>query len=264
MHLDAAAGRAHAGGPQGQWVLEVGELRVVGGQAEVLGPQRRAQVARQRAGERDRRARGARLGLERPAQVAVARDHEAAAEKLRAVELAAQERLAEVEAEAATQVEATRTRAAAIEEQAAARIATVQAESATQLEAVRAEAQATAARAEQRAQERVAAAEDEIARIRAEAGSTVDEQVATQMAQGARRALGVDLALATTGVAGPGPSEGHPAGTVWLACASPSGLRTRRLALTGERPAVRAGAVQAALDLARAALLSVGGDTPDR
>ncbi|MGE9781280.1 CinA family protein [Janibacter sp. CX7] len=93
---------------------------------------------------------------------------------------------------------------------------------------------------------------------------TVDEQVATQMAQGARRALGVDLALATTGVAGPGPSEGHPAGTVWLACASPSGLRTRRLALTGERPAVRAGAVQAALDLARDALLTVGGDTPDR
>lgn len=93
---------------------------------------------------------------------------------------------------------------------------------------------------------------------------TVDEQVATQMAQGARRALGVDLAIATTGVAGPGPSEGHPAGTVWLACASPSGLRTRRLALTGERAAVRAGAVQAALDLARDALLTVGGDTPDR
>ena len=74
---------------------------------------------------------------------------------------------------------------------------------------------------------------------------TVDEQVATQMATGACRALGVDVAVATTGVAGPGPSEGHPAGTVWLACASPSGLRTRRLALTGERPAVRAGAVRA-------------------
>lgn len=36
---------------------------------------------------------------------------------------------------------------------------------------------------------------------------TVDEQVASQMAKGACRALGVDVALATTGVAGPGPSE---------------------------------------------------------
>lgn len=93
---------------------------------------------------------------------------------------------------------------------------------------------------------------------------TVDQQVATQMAKGACRALGVDVALATTGVAGPGPSEGHPAGTVWLACAWPGGLRTRRLALTGERAAVRAGAVAAALDLARDVVLTVDGGTPDR
>ncbi|WP_346007365.1 CinA family protein [Janibacter terrae] len=79
---------------------------------------------------------------------------------------------------------------------------------------------------------------------------TVDEEVATQMAKGAARVLGVDVAIATTGVAGPGPSEGHPAGTVWLACLTPDGLRTRRLALTGDRDAVRSGAVEAALDLA--------------
>lgn len=78
---------------------------------------------------------------------------------------------------------------------------------------------------------------------------TVDEQVATQMATGACRALGVDVAVATTGVAGPGPSEGHPAGTVWLACAWPEGVSTRRLALTGERSEVRAAAVAAALTL---------------
>lgn len=85
---------------------------------------------------------------------------------------------------------------------------------------------------------------------------TVDEEVVTQMAQGATRALGVDLALATTGVAGPGPSEGHPSGTVWLACASPSGVLTRRLALTGGRAAVRAAAVSAALDLGAEAVTS--------
>ena len=84
------------------------------------------------------------------------------------------------------------------------------------------------------------------------------------MAKGACRALGVDVALATTGVAGPGPSEGHPAGTVWLACAWPGGLRTRRLALTGGRAAVRAGAVAAALDLARDVVLTVDGGTPER
>lgn len=85
---------------------------------------------------------------------------------------------------------------------------------------------------------------------------TVDEQVAVEMALGARRALRVDLALATTGVAGPGPSEGHPAGTVWLACASPTGVRSRLLALTGERPAVRAAAVDAALVLGQEVTLS--------
>ena len=90
---------------------------------------------------------------------------------------------------------------------------------------------------------------------------TVDEQVATQMAKGARRTLGVDVAVATTGVAGPGPSEGHPAGTVWLACAWPEGVSTRRLALTGERSEVRAAAVAAALTLVAEAIgrTSTGG-----
>ena len=87
---------------------------------------------------------------------------------------------------------------------------------------------------------------------------TVDEEVAARMAQGAARLLGVDLAIATTGVAGPGPSEGHPAGTVWLACHGPQGLLTRRLALEGDRRAVRAGAVRAALTLALDATVHEG------
>lgn len=80
---------------------------------------------------------------------------------------------------------------------------------------------------------------------------TVDEQVVSEMASGARRVLDVDVALATTGVAGPGPSEGHPAGTVWVACATPREVRTRLVTLSGERPRVRAGAVLAALVLGR-------------
>lgn len=86
---------------------------------------------------------------------------------------------------------------------------------------------------------------------------TVDEQVVTQMAKGAQRRLGVDVAIATTGVAGPGPSEGHAAGTVWLACATPSGILTRRLALIGGRATVRAGAAAAAIDLGHEVVTTV-------
>ncbi|NYF99348.1 nicotinamide-nucleotide amidohydrolase family protein [Janibacter cremeus] len=88
---------------------------------------------------------------------------------------------------------------------------------------------------------------------------TVAQEVAAQMALGARRVLGVDVALATTGVAGPGPSEGHPAGTVWLACAAPTGVTTRVLALTGDRPQVRTDAVLAALVLGHEVALSADG-----
>ncbi len=88
---------------------------------------------------------------------------------------------------------------------------------------------------------------------------TVDADVAAAMATGARRVLGVDLALATTGVAGPGPSEEHPAGTVWLACATAKGVHTRLVTLSGERAAVRTGAVRAALALGREVTLSADG-----
>ena len=47
----------------------------------------------------------------------------------------------------------------------------------------------------------------------------VDAEVARQMAQGARRLMGAKLSLSTTGVAGPGPAEGHEVGTVHIALA---------------------------------------------
>lgn len=95
---------------------------------------------------------------------------------------------------------------------------------------------------------------DLIARV-----GTVDERVATGMAAGARRVLDVDLALATTGVAGPGPSEGHPAGTVWLACATPREVKARLVTLPGERDEVRSAAVLAALALGREVTPAVDG-----
>lgn len=78
----------------------------------------------------------------------------------------------------------------------------------------------------------------------------VHADVAAQMAAGVRRLLSADLALATTGVAGPGPDGRHPAGTVEVACVSPTGTTTRSLRLSGSRDDVRRASVDAALTLA--------------
>jgi len=82
----------------------------------------------------------------------------------------------------------------------------------------------------------------------------VDGEVALQMAQGVRRLMGADIGLATTGVAGPGPSEGHSAGTVHVACVTPDRRWHRELHLAGDRPAIRGGTVEAALQLLARAL----------
>lgn len=76
---------------------------------------------------------------------------------------------------------------------------------------------------------------------------TVDADVAGAMAVGVRERLGATYGVATTGVAGPGPSEGKPAGTVHVAVAGPSGVQTRLLALSGDRAAIRSGTVDALL-----------------
>lgn len=44
----------------------------------------------------------------------------------------------------------------------------------------------------------------------------VSGQVAAQMARGIARITGAARAVSTTGVAGPGPADGHEEGTVWI------------------------------------------------
>jgi nicotinamide-nucleotide amidase len=82
----------------------------------------------------------------------------------------------------------------------------------------------------------------------------VHPEVAGQMARGVRDRLGADVGLATTGVAGPGPQDGHPPGEVHVAVAWPGGTRVRSLRLAGDRAAIRAAACRAVLACAVSAV----------
>ena len=78
----------------------------------------------------------------------------------------------------------------------------------------------------------------------------VSPQVAEAMARGAKASLGCDIALSTTGVAGPGPADGHPAGTVHIAVVAPWGQRHRELHLSGDRSQIRCATVMEVCELA--------------
>lgn len=78
----------------------------------------------------------------------------------------------------------------------------------------------------------------------------VDREVAAQMAEGVRRALGADVGLATTGAAGPDPQDGHPPGEAYVAASTPAGAGVVLLDVAGGRAEVRAGVVRAVLALA--------------
>jgi nicotinamide-nucleotide amidase len=76
----------------------------------------------------------------------------------------------------------------------------------------------------------------------------VSEEVARAMASGALHAAPAQLAVAITGVAGPGGGTAvKPVGLVWIAWASAQGVQAERLQLSGDRSAVRAQAVRIAL-----------------
>ena len=82
----------------------------------------------------------------------------------------------------------------------------------------------------------------------------VSEPVARAMAEGARQALGCDLALASTGVAGPDRDDrGNEVGTMFVAIAAPDGTHVRPLHLGGRpvRGRLRTQTAHHALDLAR-------------
>jgi nicotinamide-nucleotide amidase len=76
----------------------------------------------------------------------------------------------------------------------------------------------------------------------------VSEAVARAMAAGALVHSHAQVALAVTGVAGPGGgSADKPVGTVWFGWATPNGLSSEVRRFDGDRAAVRAATVQHAL-----------------
>lgn len=87
-----------------------------------------------------------------------------------------------------------------------------------------------------------------------DAHGAVSEPVVTAMVAGVCRVTGADIAVAISGVAGPGGgSVDKPVGTVWLAVGNQLAQRARCLHLSGDRLAVREQSAQWSL----AALLAV-------
>ncbi len=84
-------------------------------------------------------------------------------------------------------------------------------------------------------------------------GPVVTDLCARQMAEGARRLLGSDVALGITGVGGPDSQEGKPPGAVHLAVTDEDGTRSREVSFDGDPEAVVASSTTIALlELARA------------
>ena len=93
-----------------------------------------------------------------------------------------------------------------------------------------------------------------------ERGPVINAKSALQMAEGVARLLDADFAVATTGVGGPGPQEGLPQGTVYIAVATPSGSDVREYLFDGHPGDVVAQAAEQALDDLAAAVAYSGDD----
>ena len=74
----------------------------------------------------------------------------------------------------------------------------------------------------------------------------VSEEVAAAMAGGAKDLMDSTWSISTTGVAGPGPSDGVAAGTVWVAIDGPIS-QTLQLELSGTREIVRNATIAGAI-----------------
>lgn len=78
----------------------------------------------------------------------------------------------------------------------------------------------------------------------------VSRQTVLEMARGARQALGADLTIGVSGVAGPGGGSAEkPVGTVWIGLTTPTGEWATAFHFVGERAENKAAFAEAALNL---------------
>ncbi len=88
----------------------------------------------------------------------------------------------------------------------------------------------------------------------------VSPETAREMAVGAAKASGADVALSVTGIAGPdGGSEEKPVGLVYMACFVCGNVWVERFQFKGNRAKIRESSVAAALTLMRSCILEVFG-----
>jgi nicotinamide-nucleotide amidase len=85
----------------------------------------------------------------------------------------------------------------------------------------------------------------------------VSQQVAVAMALGVQEAMNADFAISTTGIAGPdGGSAEKPVGTIWIAVAGPSGVRSEKFVFRHNRERNIIRSTQTALNFLRKLILN--------
>lgn len=86
----------------------------------------------------------------------------------------------------------------------------------------------------------------------------VSKEVALAMARGAREQAGTDIALSTTGIAGPtGATPSKPVGTLWIGYADAGGAFAKEFLLETDRRRFKIRASQTALEILRRRLLKI-------
>lgn len=100
-----------------------------------------------------------------------------------------------------------------------------------------------------------------VGRATLETAGAVSAECAAEMAEGALRLFGADLAVSVTGIAGPdGGTPEKPVGLVWFGLASAGGAtRTEKALFAGGRSEVRRQAAIHALGMLAAAAVAEGG-----
>ena len=78
----------------------------------------------------------------------------------------------------------------------------------------------------------------------------VSEQTAREMAEGASKAIGSDVGISVTGIAGPGGgTEEKPVGLTYIGARTPDGGWVERYVFQGDRQSIKESAADAALEL---------------